>query len=363
MKRSPMVVCWILASQVFSAALAESEAIPRQSTFEVRQKLEVQIPEKARVMRVWVPLPLDDPAQKVRKLAVAAPYPYRLERDSENNRHLFLELRNPSDRSLAIDMSFELSRSEVIAKVDAAKSRPLSAAERVRFRKDLQPNTYIPVDQPMRELAGQILGGETNPVRIARRLYDWIIENSDYYAKDPKRLQGSDEGNSSFCLKNRTGNCADMGSLWISLVRAREIPARMVYGSFFKPDLNGRNQDVNAHSWVEFYAPGIGWVPADVSLGDIYSGDFQITSENRTLLRLATPDATFGKDPRKREYYFGSLDERRMAWSRGRDLMLRPRQAGAPVNALFEAYVEVDGKPFRGSGQGWLRTVTYRQVL
>lgn len=119
---------------------------------------------------------------------------------------------------------------------------------------------------------------------------------------------------------------------------------------------------MNAHSWVEFYAPAIGWAPVDVSLGDIYSADFQITPENRMLLRLATPDATFGNDPRKREYYFGNLDERRMTWTRGRDLTLRPRQTGAPVNALFEAYVEVDGKPLPGSGQGWLRTVTYRQV-
>jgi len=50
-------------------------------------------------------------------------------------------------------------------------------------------------------------------------------------------------------------------------------------------------------------------------------------------------------NPEKREYYFGHLDENRVAFSRGRDLILVPRQAGPPVNFLVYPYVEVNGQP------------------
>ena len=67
----------------------------------------------------------------------------------------------------------------------------------------------------------------------------------------------------------------------------------------------------------------------------------------------------------KVDYYFGNLDERRVTWSSGRDLALSPAQAGAPVNALPKAYVEVDGKLLpegkADSPSGWMRKLTYRE--
>jgi hypothetical protein len=60
------------------------------------------------------------------------------------------------------------------------------------------------------------------------------------------------------------------------------------------------------------------------------------------------------------DYYFGNLDERRVVWSRNRDLTMSPRQDGEPVNALPKAYIEVDGKA-HPEGAGWTRKLTYRE--
>jgi hypothetical protein len=51
------------------------------------------------------------------------------------------------------------------------------------------------------------------------------------------------------------------------------------------------------------------------------------------------------KHPQLRNYYFGHLDADRVAFTIGRDLVLKPRQSGEPVNFLIYPYVEVDGKP------------------
>jgi hypothetical protein len=60
----------------------------------------------------------------------------------------------------------------------------------------------------------------------------------------------------------------------------------------------------------------------------------------------------------KVNYYFGNIDERRVTWSRGRDLILSPRQDGGPVNAIAKAYVEVDGHSI-ADGSGWTRKLTF----
>ena len=51
---------------------------------------------------------------------------------------------------------------------------------------------------------------------------------------------------------------------------------------------------------------------------------------------------------RKKDFYFGGLDARRVLFSHGRNLTLAPKQDGPPVNLFIRAYVEVDGTPYMG---------------
>jgi transglutaminase-like putative cysteine protease len=136
----------------------------------------------------------------------------------------------------------------------------------------------------------------------------------------------------------------------------------MVYGSFFKKELDGQDADQSYHCWPEFYVSGIGWVPHDVAVADIFAGDFQSNADNEKLVRLTTGDGYTGADKAKVDYYFGNIDERRVTWSRGRDLTLSPKQDAGPVNALAKAYVEVDGKA-AAEKEVWTRKLTFREKL
>jgi hypothetical protein len=73
------------------------------------------------------------------------------------------------------------------------------------------------------------------------------------------------------------------------------------------------------HCWTEFYAKGIGWIPIDASEA--------------------------AKDPSKRECFFGTHDENRVEFTRGRDLNLTLLQAGDPLNYFIYPYAEAGGKP------------------
>jgi hypothetical protein len=103
-----------------------------------------------------------------------------------------------------------------------------------------------------------------------------------------------------------------------------------------------------------------GRVRHDVSVADLYHDDFPVNTDNERLIKLTTADGTFGNDPARVAYYFGNLDERRVVWSRNRDLVMTPRQDSEPVNALPKAHVEIDGK-VHPEGSGWVRKLAYRE--
>src|SRR6266550_5851335 len=356
--RFPMLAIQIVGLLAFTQSVASQPL--RKATFELKNEITVQVPEGTKRVRVWAALPQDDPAQQIKNLKIDAPYPYRVELDSEGSKVLFLEADAPKEKEFKVVTSFVLTRSEVRSGVDAKKAKPISEAERVRLAHYLQPNKHVIIDGDIRKLSLQIVGNEQNPVLAARKLYDWVLENVEYWVKDPKNKKASPVGSTSYCLTFRTGNCTDFESLWASLARARGIPTQIVYGSFLKPDLRAQDQDQSYHCWAEFYAPGLGWVHHDVAVADLYHGDFPVNADNERLLRLTVADGVFGNDPAKVNYYFGNLDERRVVWSRNRDLTLTPRQDGEPVNALPKAYVEVDGK-VHPEGTGWTRKLTYRE--
>jgi transglutaminase-like putative cysteine protease len=351
-----------------SGAKDQGDPSLRRATFEVRHELKVVIPEGAQRIRIWFAFPQDNlipgdgagPAQQVDELQVEAPYPYRIERDSEGSKVLYLEAMNPREKEFKIVETFVLTRTEVRSGVDPTKARPLSDADRARFAPYLAANKHVVIDDEIRQLADQIVGDESDPVLMARKLYDWVLNHVDYWVKDAQHKKASPVGSTTYCLSYRTGNCTDFESLWTSLARAKGIPTRIVYGSFFKPELNGHDLDQSYHCWATFYAPGLGWIPHDVAVADLYAGEFEVTTDNEVLMRRTTADGTFGVDPAKVEYYFGNLDERRMVWSIGRDLILSPKQDGEPVNALPKAYVEIDGK-VHPEGTGWLRKLTYSE--
>jgi transglutaminase-like putative cysteine protease len=305
-------------------------------------------------------MPQQDPNQTVTDFKIEAPVPYRIEKDSEGNQLVYLEVASPP-KELKVVETFKITRREQRSGVDPAKTRPITDEERKKYAKYLGANENVIIDDDIRALAAQIVGGEKNPVVAARRLYDWVLNNVDYWVKYPDKLKASGIGSTSYCLKNRTGNCTDFHSLWASLARASGIPTQIVYGSFLKKELDGKDADQSYHCWPEFFVPQIGWVPHDVAIADIFMGDFPTTTANDEKVRLTTGEGYHGADKAKVEYYFGNIDERRITWTRGRDLTLSPKQDAGSVNAIPKAYVEVDGVSI-ADGKGWTRKLTFSQL-
>src|ERR1039458_1047155 len=342
------IIFWLV--MCFGFAVSANDAVkstpPEQASFRIKNVLTVKIPADAKSVRIWFAVPQEDAYSEITNFNAATDLPVHYDWDSSRNRVGYIEVPSGTAVPVTITETFDLKRTEMRNPIDPKATRPLRDTERAALSRYLQPSTYVIVNDQIKTLAKSIVGSETNPVLQARKIYDWTLQNIDYWVKDPDHLKASPVGSSDYCLTNKTGNCTDFHSLFASLAIASGLPTRMIYGSLMKPTLNGIQVDASYHCWLEFYAPNLGWLPLDVSPANIYGKEFPLTDKNKVLVERTTATGYHGIDMSKVDYYFGNIDDRRVVWSVGRDLMMQPPQDDGPVNSLPKVYVEVNGKQY-----------------
>jgi transglutaminase-like putative cysteine protease len=160
--------------------------------------------------------------------------------------------------------------------------------------------------------------------------------------------KGCGLGEVDMLVQTLGGKCGDIHSVYTALARASGVPAREVFGIRLPSGKEGEMTKAQ-HCWVEWYSPGYGWVvvdPADVRKAIL---------EKKITLEQAKP---------LREYYFGAVDESRIAIGTGRDLVLNPPQSGEPLNYFMYPYAEADGKPLNEDLYGFNigYTIRYREL-
>ena len=180
------------------------------------------------------------------------------------------------------------------------------------FASYLGPDRLVPIDGEIKLVSAKVGDPDSSSYEQARTIYDYVIANMSY----DKSGKGWGRGDAIYACNFKKGNCTDFHSLFIAIARSRGIPARFTIGFPLGAPTTGKIPGY--HCWAEFYSGGQ-WVPVDASEA--------------------------WKHPQLRPYYFGHLDADRVAFTMGRDLVLKPRQSGEPVNFLIYPYVEVDGKP------------------
>ena len=114
-------------------------------------------------------------------------------------------------------------------------------------------------------LAFEITKAETNPIaraftleRFLREGYDYSLENRSSLAKDPLY---------DFLFVTRAGHCEYFATAQAVMMRTLGIPSRVING-FRRGNFNRWSENFivrqsDAHSWVEGYFPGTGWVDFD----------------------------------------------------------------------------------------------------
>ena len=263
-------------------------------------------------LEVWVPAPREADHQRVEDISKESSWPYSVTFDKKHrNKIVYYDIKNPKKSEIRITRRYRLELSEYSNQPTGAL-RKKESSYKSEIEKYLQPNRLVTISPRIKALAREVTEGYHTDSEKARAIYDYVFTNLIYDKETP----GWGRGDTERACDVKRGNCTDFHSLYISLSRASGIPAR------FKIGVNlpeGKNKLFRSyHCWAEFYALGYGWVPVDISEA--------------------------WKDRSKYEYHFGTLDQNRIEFSQGRDIILAPSQAGEPLNYFIFPYVEANDK-------------------
>jgi transglutaminase-like putative cysteine protease len=147
-------------------------------------------------------------------------------------------------------------------------------------------------------------------VRLARRqptTYDVVRAVQRYLRSDnfiyTERPQRRNFPLAAFLLEDRVGYCQHFSGAMALMLRMLGIPARVAAGftpgSYNRDTREYRVRDLDAHSWVEVWFAGIGWVPFDPT-PSIAPADSQSSAEAASASG-GTADAGETQDPGGRQ--------------------------------------------------------------
>ena len=120
-------------------------------------------------------------------------------------------------------------------------------------------------DEDIIKLASEIVKGEDDLYSAAFRIAEWTKNNVNY---NLSTLTTDVSQKASWVLENRQGVCDEITSLFIALARAVGIPAKFASGIAYT-DSELFPEKWGPHGWAEVYFPGYGWVPFDVTYGEL----------------------------------------------------------------------------------------------
>jgi transglutaminase-like putative cysteine protease len=153
----------------------------------------------------------------------------------------------------------------------------------------LEDNDNLAMDTPIiRRAAREAIGTETNLLRQIYKIRNYVYDRLAYSIKP--YIDTPD-----IALERGVGSCGEYLGVLLALARLNGIACRTVgrYKCPLHPELIGVPQqpDFN-HVWMEFYVPGVGWLPMESNPDDIAeTGPYP----SRFFMGLAWYHAEIGK--------------------------------------------------------------------
>ncbi|MCB5362355.1 transglutaminase domain-containing protein [Pusillimonas sp. CC-YST705] len=335
-----------------SVVPAQATSAPRSRRFLLKQTYALKAPQGSKgAMLLWVPVPEDAaPFQHLRQLRWSgdAQDTYLNSDNAYGAKTLVARWDDcTKPMHLNVDMLIETHDWEP-GKLGLLNAYQPPAAihyppEVARF---LESSRHIQTDGIVKEYADRIIGRETNPLKQARLIYDWVSANME---RDNSVI-GCGVGDVGKILTSGKllGKCTDMSSVFVALARAAGIPAREMFGirlgrpgvlepysktAFGSADAQGvSNVTGGQHCRAQFYLAGFGWVPCDPA--DV------------TKMRLTEKKKHEDADVQAvNDYLFGNWDMNWVGFNYGRDFLLNPAPEMGPLNNFGYPYAEADGDP------------------
>jgi transglutaminase-like putative cysteine protease len=250
---------------------------------------------------LWLPFPAESPSQRGVKSLNRSTEPL-IPNFRGLSAYRLTDLANDKLVTVSQDHLVQVYGIETDIKADKIKSPPApvpSMYDTLVAADALVPAAHKDITAFMQRAAGR----EKNPYKAARLILDALLAK---VAFDTAAVSSAPTD----ALKSGKADAWDMAILYTAMLRAAGIPALPVAGIVVD-----ESRRAWRHAWAEFYLYGFGWVPVDPALvAGAGIGSFHAPFSDRSR-------------------YFGNLDDRHIAFSRGLVKLDRITPDGRTVSA------------------------------
>lgn len=163
--------------------------------------------------------------------------------------------------------------------------------------------------QRVHDLSLEITGREETLYGKARAVEQYFRQNGFVYDQANVASPGAGEDFADhFLFETKRGYCDHFSTSMVVLLRSAGVPARWVKG-FNEGEEIGRNDagrqfevtNNNAHSWVEAYMPGVGWMPFEPTIGFDGAGGIDYDLDLEEMTEEETQEMDEAAKPEKAE--------------------------------------------------------------
>lgn len=236
-------------------------------------------------VRAWLPYPRAIAGQQ-EAVALVTSQPARPQVAPERalQRTVYLEQPAVAGVPTTFSVTYEVTVHARRVAIDPERVVPaIATPELAPFLAERAP--HVVFNDDLRRFSEQVVGGEKNPYRVAQKLFAAVDRIPWAGAREYSTISNI----SDHAFRAGHADCGQQTLLLITLLRMNGIPARWQSGWAYSEDVEGHD---TMHDWGALYLAPYGWVPMDVTTGQLDSDD-----------------------PALRWFYLGGLDAYRVAFN------------------------------------------------
>ncbi|WP_040285148.1 DUF4129 domain-containing transglutaminase family protein [Sporosarcina koreensis] len=224
-------------------------------------------PNQRADIELYEPLPILPHPYGFNKIQTAEMMPYRQEVNTQQLSLMTAEVPSP--------LTYRTEFEEPVFSLKALRDTRMEDLQADML--ELRPYLQLPAELPARvsDLAAELTKDAPSVYQKAQAIERYFGRSGFVYSRDNVAVPKEDDDYvDQFLFETKRGYCDNFSTSMVVMLRSAGIPARWVKG--YAPGELKRDEDRKryysvtnnqAHSWVEAYMPGYGWMPFEPTIG------------------------------------------------------------------------------------------------
>lgn len=268
-----------------ATATGAASVLPRRVRITQSLSVKPDAVPAGETVRAWLPYPRAIAGQQ-EAIALMASQPGRpqVAPESALQRTVYFEQPAVAGEPTTFSVTYEVTVHARRVAVDPDRVVPVATTPQLApFLAERAPHVVFSDD--LRRFSEQVVGDEKNPYRVAQKLFAAVDRIPWAGAREYSTISNI----SDYAFRAGHADCGQQTLLLITLLRMNGIPARWQSGWAYSEAAEGHD---TMHDWGALYLAPYGWMPMDVTTGQLASDD-----------------------PSLRWFYLGGLDAYRVAFN------------------------------------------------